>query len=1003
MRPIRLVLTSFGPFLGSVTVDFERLGRHGMFLIHGPTGAGKSTLLDAMTFALFGDGKGGPERGGSSFVSSLAPLERTRVELEFTVGAARYRVVRHPTQQVARTRGGGSAGVTRQAEARLERLDAAGGVAETVAEKATDASHAVQALLGLGVEQFRQTVVLPQGQFREVVTDEKARETVLKRLFDTQRFADLTTHLKGIASELNQAGEAQRRARDQVLEQAGVTRREALQTAVTEAATALDGATARRAQRETERDAAHATRLEAITTLARFEQLDAHEERLRTIEADEATIQAERERLRAARRALRLEVAFERRARAHAERDAALIARDATLEEEVRARTHHDTAVAELARERGRDRERGEARDLVQRLTALAPDVRGLGAQRSEHAAVRDRIAAARSELDGARGRRQALDAERADLRGERDACRVSADALEAARERREACQRRSAALAAIVSLEATIADATVHLERLETGDDHGEGADTLLHLLRSHAAGLVSVGLGDGEPCPVCGSTHHPAPHPGTEPAALEASLHRFQTLQQERAGINATLELHRSQRDAALSEQGWSAERPDTTSLERDLDDATDALAGAQAAVKRIAEIERRLEALGQAAETADARLAALTLAIGRDEADADALQRDIDRTLVKLPADAADTERFLERLEAATAHADALEHALSQATEREADARRDLAAIASRLEERAVRHAASEGDARKAEEAFVHGLETGGFADEATFLAARLDERAITDLEERIDAHDEARATATAQRDALRAALTDVERPELTRLEEALAAATAAWREADEALSAAQQAHDRLARHAHAFDAANAAYQALEATLSAATRLARLAGGTVPGRPKVDLETFVLQRQFHDVLQVGNQHLRDMTTGRYTLHLVRDTTSASAGGLDLEVADHHANSVRRPAKTLSGGEGFLAALALALGLSDIAQRSRHPIEALFIDEGFGSLDRATLDQVTHTLRTLPHTAGRLIGIISHVEDLKRLIPVQLVVSAGEGGSRLEVRVNE
>ncbi len=1003
MRPVRLVLTSFGPFPGSVTVDFDRLGRHGMFLIHGPTGAGKSTLLDAMTFALFGDAKGGPERGGSSFVSSLAPLERTSVELEFAVGTSRYRVVRHPTQQVARTRGDGSAGVTRQAEARLERLDATGGVAETLAEKSTEASHAVQALLGLGVEQFRQTVVLPQGQFREVVTDDKAREAILKRLFDTQRFADLTTHLKGIASELNQAGEAQRRARDQVLEQAGVAHREALQHTLKEAEAALSDAIALRTQRETARDAAHARQLEAKATLARFEQLDEHVERLRRIEADEAAIQAERERLRVARRALRLEVAFERRTRAHAERDAALVARDATSEEEVAARARHETAVAELATERGRDRERSEARDLVQRLTALEPDVRGLSTQRSEHAALRERIAAARSEFDRAREQRQTLDAERAGLRGERETRRVSADALEAARERREACQRRSAALAAIVSLEARIADATVHLERLEAGDDHDEGAGTLLHLLRSNAAGLVSVGLVDGEPCPVCGSTHHPAPHTATEPAALEAALHRFQALQQERAGLEATLELHRSQRDAALAEQGWPEGRPDTAALERDLADATDAFTSAQAAAKRIVEIERRLEALGQEAESADERLNAITLAIGRDEADAAAHQRDIDRTLAKLPADAADTERFLERLAAATAHADALEHALSQATEREADARRDLAAIASRLEERASRHAASERDAREAEEAFAHGLEAGGFADEAAFIAARLDEPTISDLEGRIDAHDEARARATAQRDELGAALADVDRPDLAVVAEALAAAHTAWREADEALSAAQRSHDRLARQAAAFDEADAAYRALEAKLSAATRLARLAGGTVPGRPKVDLETFVLQRKFHDVLQVGNQHLREMTAGRYTLHLVRDTTSASASGLGLEVADHFVDSVRRPARTLSGGEGFLAALALALGLSDIAQRSRHPIEALFIDEGFGSLDRATLDQVTHTLRTLPHTAGRLIGVISHVEDLKRLIPVQLVVSAGEGGSRLEVRVNE
>ena len=1003
MRPIRLVLTSFGPFPGTATVDFEHLGRHGMFLIHGPTGAGKSTLLDALTFALFGDAKGGPERGGASFVSSLAPLERTSVSLEFAVGASRYRVVRHPSQQVARSRGDGSASVTRQAEARLERLDGDGGVAETLAEKATEASQAVQALLGLGVEQFRQTVVLPQGQFREVVTDEKAREAVLKRLFDTRRFAELTSHLKALANELNQAGEAQRRARDQVLEQAGVTHRDALEEGARGATARLAEATERRDERERERQEAHARLLESKATLGRFEQLDALEAKVQAIDAEENAFRTERERLAAARRALRAEAAFDHRTRARAERDAARAASESTRAEEAAARSRHQAAAAALDTERGKERERLAARDLVGRLRDLEPDVRALDAQRSEHAALAERIAASRADVATARERRQALDTERSDLREERGPLRASADTLDDRREQLATCRRRHAAALGIAAMESAIDDATRRLERVDTDDPAETGAPPLLRLLRSQAAGLVSGGLVTGEPCPVCGSTHHPAPHPGTEPAALEEALQRFQTLEAERATLTAALELQRAQRQAALAEQGWSDERPDTATLECSLHEAGEALEQAQAAAKRVSAIDARLEALAQAIEAADGRLTTLALALGRDEKDAEALQRDIDRTLAKLPNDATDTAAFLGRLDTATEHADALEQALAAATEREAGTRGDAAALASRLEERAARLAASERAADEADAAFARGLETAGFVDEAAIVAARLDERTIAELEGRIEAHDEARVAASAQRDELRASLEGVERPDPSTFEAALAAAAAAWREADDARTAAQQAHDTLARLVTAFDAAEAAYQALEARLAAATRLARLAAGTVPGRPKVDLETFVLQRQFHDVLQVGNLHLREMTAGRYTLHLVRDSGSASASGLDLEVADHFVDSVRRPAKTLSGGEGFLAALALALGLSDIAQRSRHPIEALFIDEGFGSLDRSTLDQVTHTLRTLPQTAGRLIGVISHVEELKRLIPVQLVVSAGERGSRLEVRVND
>jgi len=999
MRPVRLTLHAFGPFPGEVDVDFERLAQHGLFLIHGPTGAGKSTLLDAMTYALFGDAAGGPERSGSSFASSLAPLARSEVLLEFDVGGTHYRVQRSPKQLVARARGASedAAPVQRQSEARLERIDTSGAVLEVVADKTSETNRAVEALLGIGVKQFRQTVVLPQGAFREVVTDEKAREQVLKQLFSTERFAALTAQLRAITTERAQAGEAQRRARDHVLRQAGVTDRRELQARQHSAAEALRAANGEREACEQARRASATALHEGERTLERFERLDALTERLATLQANATEIEQERQRLAAAQRAERVVSSDERRQYAQRSLLEALQAHEAGVASERSAAERHQRAVTVLERERARAEERSSARTLVQQLSALEADVNALAAQRQAVATHQGNLDRYRADASSAATEVEALSAQRDALRAERDTLREQVAQLDSVRRDHDEAQQRFSARTEIERIAEQL-DASSDLEAATTAEDA-----SLLELLRSHAAGMVSERLSEGEPCPVCGSLHHPAPHAVTDSAAFADALERYRAQEAARQERHTARSLLLAERDSLVQRWGWGESLPDVAATENAANEARAALAAMATANQQLHVHERDLERAVAALEVGTQRLHRAQLGVERETAEVRALERDIARTLTKLPDDATDPALFAERLAGARAHADALEQALRDATEAEADARGALAAANASMHERNLYlERARQEDAASAD-AFVEALTTEAFADEAAYRAARLDEQTLSALRERVREHDEALRSARAQHDEFATGLAGVARPDREALGAALAAAEQAWQAADAALQVAQQAHDALARHAEAFDAAESAYRELEASLAAATRLSKLAAGTVAGRVRVDLETFVLQRQFHEVLQVGNAHLRAITQGRYSLHLVRDAQRASGNGLDLEVADHFVDGVRRPAKTLSGGEGFLAALALALGLSDIAQRARHPIEALFIDEGFGSLDRSTLDQVTRMLRTLPQTAGRMIGIISHVEELKRLLPVQLVVRASARGSELAITINE
>jgi DNA repair protein SbcC/Rad50 len=168
-----------------------------------------------------------------------------------------------------------------------------------------------------------------------------------------------------------------------------------------------------------------------------------------------------------------------------------------------------------------------------------------------------------------------------------------------------------------------------------------------------------------------------------------------------------------------------------------------------------------------------------------------------------------------------------------------------------------------------------------------------------------------------------------------------------------------------------------------------------------GTAAGQVRIDLQTYVLKRIMRTVLMHANGHMQRMTGGRYQLRLREQSDELRAHGLGLDVEDRHAGGARRKVTTLSGGEGFQASLALALGLSETAQRTSGAVElgALFIDEGFGSLDAQALDEVVKILRELPSVEGRLVGVITHVEDLKRRIDAQVLVTRDGVGSRLAV----
>ena len=983
MRPHRLRLRAFGPFPGEVEVDLDALAASGLFLLHGETGSGKTTLLDGIGFALYGRVPGVRGKTGR-LRSDHAPADvRTEVELEVTLGGRRWRITRSPAQERAKARGTGT--TTEQARIHLEELR--DGDWASVSTRIDEAASELDPLLGMSADQFFQVVLLPQGEFaRFLRADSKERGELLQRLFATQRFKAVEDWLVQRRIGTSSALAAARQALDVLAARVGqVVRvdapeelpagwgRSLLAQATVAAFAAADAAAQELAVRDGCRAAAEqAGRLRALqgrrsAALALLAELDA-------AAPGHAAVGVE---LRAAGRAAELAAVLDEataREREHVTAGAAEAAARARL---VPLSLAVDTPAAAVR----------AAADAARRRTGRLEAVRAVADALSAEQA---QVAAAVGEQAQAAGVLAALAVRLEELPLQREAARLRVAAARAAAEGLPAAEARAGVLATAVREAQGLQSSLARLEQLR--EEHLLARETHVSLREKEDelrdARLVTMiaelagRLEDGAPCEVCGATSHPDPYMGAGDGvtrddedrarlAAEQAAREVADVAARAAAETAVADGYR-ERLAATGETGGPAE------LEPACADATAALAQLRAAAGGFSGATTALE-------RADAALAAAQADRVRLEGDAAGAAR---RAQEAAGRAAGHQARLEAELEGAADLATALAVAATTATT--CDAALEAAGAAERAAAEAVRTAA----------AAVTAAHAAGFGsvDEATAALRTAAWRADAELRRR--AHDDARAGATA-------ALADAELQDLPEVPADVEGATAALATADtrlrEAGGAEAAAADRaraLAQLVPELDAAAEALVPLVASAAQARRLADLCTGGGSNALRMTLTSFVLAARLEQVAEVASARLLRMTQGRYSLVHTDGTAKGGArSGLGLLARDTWTGQ-DRDTSTLSGGETFLASLALALGLADVVQAEAGGtrIEALFVDEGFGTLDEDTLDEVMDVLDGL-REGGRVVGLVSHVAELRARIPAQVRVHKTRTGSSLEL----
>lgn len=1028
-----LTLQAVGPFAGRHTVDFSALAASGLFLLEGPTGAGKSTVIDAVVFALYG--KVASAEASEDRLRSAYADEETEsfVDLTFEVPAGRFRVRRTPAYERAKKRGSGT--VRQQASVRLWRLsgseaavpegepalepgEAAG---EVLSTRLDEAGAEIQRIVGLDRTQFVQTIVLPQGEFaRFLRADPEDRRGLLQKIFGTQVYEDLQTRLAQLRREAERAAAASRaEVDDRVAHLAGAARLDedaldAVRRAVDEVvaggtttavAAALQTTTDALSERasSTERRAVAAARAhrdagEHLTAQRELVRLVALRDRLLAersalAEADEVQAAA-RLRLVAAQaaRALRplLHAVDEAEQACETARKSLTAARDVAPHDLAALVPDVDAAAGTIAAGR---------RDLVAEQQASI----GAAAALDRALDVESRLTAARLEARQARGAVEDKDTEIAAhdawLAERPGALAALVAELTAARGAAE--QEAELALAARAA--ESLVDAHRSLERLlprhaaaaalvEQRVVDAQGAVARESALRTARiaglAGELASALADDAACPVCGSCEHPAP------AALAADHVTVDAVQAAEASRQAAeAELVAAREAYAALDADVTAARGATSGTDRDeaadgLRRATEALTGCREAARRALRLTSRCDEHRAATEARErVRLLAVSererasLVVDTLQAAVEAAEAEVARARGDHPTVAARHAALVER---ATTAAD-LVAALDQQTAALADRERRRAALADELEQ----HGFDDADAARAAtatdgqiEALDRAVREHAAATER--VGAGLADPAVAELAADLTA-DVVAAAASGAEEAERRAAAELARASADAgVAEALGVAAAA---------AAQEVRVAVDRHRHQVEAA-----------APVLRLAGLTAGTGGDNAAgLSLATYVLVRRFEDVVAAANARLVGMSDGRF--ELVRsdrkEDVSSRRTGLAMRVLDHHTEQQRDP-RTLSGGETFYVSLCLALGMADVVTAEAGGIDlgTLFVDEGFGSLDPHTLDQVLAELDHL-RAGGRVVGVVSHVEALKQTIADRIEIRrTAAGPSTLVVR---
>lgn len=1044
-----LEFSGIGPFKGHHAIDMDDLAAQGVFLIEGPTGSGKSTIIDAIVFALFGS-VAGKDSTKTRMRSSHAPIsEISCVDLVFTVASGTYRIKRTPEQETARKRGSGTTPVNQSAS--LWKLSESAVSAhewesgEVLSTQARESSQMICEIVGMNKNQFVQTVVLPQGQFAEFLRlSSKDRAALLERIFRTGIYKNMADELKiraGEASEkiselfakyltaidvwLSNEGLSDERkatiskAREEVLTQrmpsdslSDSSFLDSLRAATGElkekAKEWEEKASATKSAEEAARDAfTKGTALQKALEkradlLARLRELNAQHEEIEGLKTqcrlhNEAKIvilragDCEREEARLARiidalnaSARSTSTLISHHMSEHKELEEQLslsnISSYLSDMEALNASTDTDCEASEKNQELSFfAQEADKLAECLGKLSALMPLDEKIASAKREIADNAHIIAEHEKRIISTRKKLKEIPKKRNDLDASLAAERIHAN-------EKNALEKDCATLAALV-------DTAERIEKLH--NEEKEAQEALTDALAEHekakeifdkftrqwissTAADLAHDLSEGSECPVCGSTHHPKPAQARENDVTREMVDMAHVCVEEA-------------RDTVSSAQSTlESLRAKMTTLEEQL--GSDNVSSLH---EKLRSISSRLES----AHKAEENISILDEKIKQLDASQESLMKDLssaEQECARLDAENKKNAGYLsekqEELKSALGSFTSIQNKYRIVEEIRTSI---LHVLDTAANEREIR----ESYRRMCDELSI-ALKDSPFTSAEAAQQARLSTEREKALQEKIDAYSDSMSAVQAQLNAPDIAeLSGEEKVDVPALSDTYNKARYAHENAAASATRNKQFATEAQRQFDAIVKASKTWREAGADAGPICRLANIANAGSTSLTGIPLNIWVLLKRFERVVSRANEHLKEISSGRYELIRIDESSGNKKAGLDLQVIDRDGSPLgdeQRDTASLSGGETFYTSLALALALAEIVQEEQGGIriDTLLIDEGFGTLSDDVREAVMHTLTSLS-AHGRVVGIVSHVAELKQLVRNRISLSRLADGS--------
>lgn len=1040
MKPLKLTMSAFGPYASVEIIDFTKLKDKSIFLITGPTGAGKTTIFDGISYALFGEASGTTREKDSLRSDFASPETSTFVELEFLLRGKEYKVTRYPQQERKKSRGEGF--LIKNADAELVMPN------NEVITKVSNVDAKISELLGINKNQFRQIVMLPQGEFRKLLDAEsKERELIFRKIFGTEAFAFIQSKLDKQSKELYKKIESIKTQRDTHVKHIDASEEETLLKLINgENLNIIEIIQVTKELIEKDREKKDKLFEEIKSLKEQQEKLqkgivkgEEINKKLKDKEEvngkyNELLLKKEeydkkQNNLEKGRKALEVKLVED----LLVERENKIkekVIQHKDIEEKVKGLEEKVKSLGEtLKREEAKDTERKKLADSITTLNNYEEKVRGYEEKNIRKEQLKKKLI---DKEKGLKNCREKIGSEKFSLQKYNEALRLAQEAKAEEVKLNKEVENKEKLIKEMRFIYSKWKEYfTLQLSHKKESDEFNEFEiefqkikakyELMEDNFRRGQAGLLAKSLREGEPCPVCGSIEHPSPAEHIDGVPTEEELKREKALYDEKVKdrekryeeLISLKQRIKSQKES-LSELTIKIEE----SLNENIKDIEESkvlnflsekgkiLA---AELTKLKEKQDKVAELVKNKETIEVKIKALETDIKKLEEEADVLEKERtelygqvkgEEELIKnieeeIPEDIRTYAKLSDRVNKLKSCLKELENSYKKAQDNYNDSKNAHAALQADKEARGKNIGEETAEIKTQRILLGNKIKDSGFEDYSQYVLFRMTEEEIKPLEKDIIEYHKSLNSLKGMLEKAKKETGELREVVIETLKEALNGIKVHQEQLEEQEKKIFARINNNKKSLKEIEDISKTIAAEEEEYRIIGELSSMANGF--NSERITFERYVLAAYFDEIISAANIRLRKMSSGRFILARKEEKGKGKKQeGLELEIFDNYTGKARH-VRTLSGGESFKASLALALGLADVVQSYAGGIslDTMFVDEGFGTLDNESLDNAIQCLIDL-QKGGRLVGIISHVQELKERIDVRLEITPAKEGSK-------